>query len=170
MKSRAARPLVTLIAAVSEDGFISRGTGVPWDIPADREHFRRSTAGRWLLLGRRTYEEMSGWFRGRTPLVLSRDPAFRPALGRRVASAPEAIALAAQAGQAELLVCGGTAAYAAAIAHADRLVITRVHERLGSGAAFPQIDPLTWSLAETTPLSVPAQGPRAEIEVYERAE
>jgi dihydrofolate reductase len=146
-----ARPVVTLIAAVSEDGFISKGTGVPWDLAEDRAHFRRYTAGKWLLLGRRTFEEMQGWFSDHTPLVMTRDAAFKPAKGRRVSSVEEAVALAEQGGQNELVVCGGGQIYAEAMPYAQRLVITRVADRLGVGVAFPKIEPHEWRLVESKP-------------------
>jgi dihydrofolate reductase len=139
-------PVVSLIAAVSSDGYVSRGRGVPWDLPADREHFRACTAGKWLLLGRSTYEEMIGWFSDHHPLVLSSNPDFVPAVGQRVASVAEAIALTGAAGQEELLVCGGSQVYAAALPVADRLILTRVDQRLGGGLPFPAFDEAEWPL------------------------
>lgn len=139
------RPIVTLIAAVSADGFISRGEGVPWDLPRDRAHFRAHTAGRWLLLGRTTYQEMTGWFRDHTPIVLTRDEGFHPSPGLRVGTVAEAIQLAEQAGVDELMVCGGGQVYTAAMPYADRLLITRVAESLGDGVPFPTIEPGLWS-------------------------
>ncbi len=136
---------ITLIAAVSEDGYISRGTGIPWHLPADIALFRAATAGQWLLLGRKTYEEMLGWFSDHTPLVLSRDIAFQPRLGHRVGTVEEAIVLAEAAGQTELVVCGGGAVYAAAMPFATRLVITRVGTALGGGVAFPAVDACEWN-------------------------
>lgn len=136
---------LTLIAAVSADGFISRGRGVPWDLPADRAQFRERTMNRWLLLGRRTYEEMTGWFRpGHVPLVLSREAALKLPAGRVVASVAEALRLATDAGAAELVCCGGAEVYAAAMPHARALVITHVQQALGGGLPFPVISPREW--------------------------
>jgi dihydrofolate reductase len=132
--------VVTLIALLSKDGYISEGVGVPFDLPEDRQHFRDYAAGKWLLLGRRTYVEMIGWFRNHVPLVLSRDSSFQPAIGRRVASVQEAIEIARENGQTELVVCGGGAAYEAAISAAEKLVITRVDRLLGRGVMFPSFD------------------------------
>jgi dihydrofolate reductase len=143
------RPRLTLIAAVSEDGFISRGQGVPWDLPKDRVHFRAATAGKWLLIGRRTYQEMLGWFRDHTPLVLTRDASFVPPIGQAVLSVPQALDLAAKAGVDEIFVCGGSAAYELAFPHADRLLVTNVGTRLGAGVAFPKIETPPWRLVSS---------------------
>lgn len=160
-----ASPIVTLIAAVSADGFISKGRGVPWDLPEDRAHFRSYTTGKWLLLGRTTYEEMLGWFRDHTPLVLTRDREYKPSIGHRVSSVDEAISLAEAAGQSELVVCGGEHAYALAMPHATRLLITRVDSRLGSGVPFPAINADDWAVTRTEPHD---GDPSFCIEHYER--
>ena len=144
--STATRPRITLIAVVSADGFISRDRGVPWDLPRDRTHFRAATAGQWLLLGRITYEEMTGWFRDHTPLVLTRGKTYAPGIGRAVHNFEDAIALATAAQAPDLIVCGGSAAYEAAMPQAERLLITRVETNLGSGIPFPTIDPASWRL------------------------
>ena len=143
------RPRLTLIAVVSEDGYISRGQGVPWDLPRDRTHFRAATAGKWLLLGRRTYQEMIGWFRDHTPLVLTRDPTFVPPIGQAVSSVPQALDLAAKAGVEEIFVCGGSVAYDLAFPHADRLLVTHVGTRLGAGVAFPKIKSPSWQVVSS---------------------
>lgn len=122
--------IVSLIAALGEDRILGTPDGgIPWDLPRDRAHFRACTAGKWLLVGRRTYGEMDGWFGERRPIVLTRSPEWRPAApGHRVASSvPAAISLAKDEGAScELVVCGGAAVYAAALPFADRLVLTRI--------------------------------------------
>ncbi len=142
---------VTLIAAVSDDGFISRGQGVPWDLPDDRAHFRERTLGRWLLVGRRTYEEMIGWFHNHQPLVLSTDAGFAPAIGTRVATVEAAIQIASDAGAGELMVLGGGQVFAATMPLATRLDLTLVHTRLGTGIPFPAVDPGVWRQVQSRP-------------------
>jgi dihydrofolate reductase len=158
--------IVTLIALVSKDGYISSGIGVPFDLPVDKQHFRNYTAGKWLLLGRRTYCEMMGWFRDQVPLVLSRDETFQPAFGHRVASVDEAIGLAKIMGQSELVVCGGGGAYAASISSSEKLVITRVERSLGGGVRFPPFEQDSgWQMKSREAYSGP---PPFAIEVYSR--
>ncbi len=138
------RPDLTLIAAVSADGFISTGKGVPWNLPRDKEHFRRTTRGQWLLIGRRTYVEMLGWFRDHHPLVLTSDKTFTPPVGGAVSSVAEALSIAVKDGARELFVCGGGGAYAAAMPLANRLIITHADTILGGGVPFPVIRSELW--------------------------
>ncbi|MFC5455945.1 dihydrofolate reductase [Prosthecobacter fluviatilis] len=164
------RPVLTLIAAVSSDGFISLGRGVPWQLPRDKEHFRRTTAGHWLLIGRRTYEEMHGWFTDHHPLVLTHSPGYLPREGQSVASVTEAIHAATAGGAKELFVCGGGEAYAAALPFADRLILTHVHDHLGAGVAFPAIKADEWR--QTYRRDFPADASHAQalsLATYERS-
>lgn len=142
------RPRLTLIAMVSADGFISTGQGVPWDLPRDKTHFRRTTAGQWLLIGRRTYEEMIGWFSDHHPLVLTRDKSFTPAVGVSVSSVQEALETVGSAGVQEVFVCGGGGAYAAAMPLANRLILTQVEASLGSGVPFPEVPSEVWRIVD----------------------
>ncbi len=163
------RPVLTLIAAVSADGFISTGQGVPWNLPRDKEHFRRTTRSQWLLLGRRTFEEMTGWFEDRHPLVLTHSPVYAPPVGEVVASVAEALQVAAAGGAAELFVCGGGEAYAAAMPCADRLILTHVSSTLGSGVPFPDVPPTEWR--QTSREDFPADATHAQalsFATYER--
>ena len=163
------RPIVSLLAIISRDGFISRGRGVPWDLSIDKAHFRAYAAGKWCLLGRTTYEEMLGWFKDHHPLVMSRDASYQPPIGERVSSVPQAIALTEAAGQPELVVIGGAAAFDAAMPFADRLVITHVNEALWDGVPFPPFTPDDWEPVTREPH--PADANHAfsfEIVVYQR--
>jgi len=166
---RGMTPRLIVVAAVSADGFISKGAGVPWDLPADRAHFRACTQGKWLLLGRTTFEEMRGWFKDHHPLVLSRDAEFKPSIGECVDSVTEALRRAARARQQELVVCGGGQVYTAALPLADRLVITHVHQILGSGVPFPVISPRDWEPVSKTDHRLDAKHSFAfEIVIYQR--
>ncbi len=159
---------VTLVAAVSRDGFISTGAGVPWDLPADRKHFRAITSDQWLLVGRRTFDEMTGWFQNHTVFVLSGSPTFTPTVGRRVGNASEAILLAREAAKT-LWVIGGGKTYAEAMPFASRLILTRVDDELDSGIPFPIIDPERWALKESLPHPADARHAHAfTIQVWDR--
>jgi len=154
------RPVLTLIAAVSADGFISTGHGVPWNLPRDREHFRRTTRGQWLLIGRRTYQEMLGWFQpDHRPLVLTRDKKFTPPIGQAVADLDSALETATQGDARELFVCGGGGAYAAAIPQANRLILTHVDTRLHAGVPFPAFDPELWQVVSQTHAAADTENP-----------
>jgi dihydrofolate reductase len=168
--------LVTLIAALAGDRVIGEASGrIPWDHPRDRAHFRARTEGRWLLVGRRTYAEMEGWFGDRTPIILTRSEGFRPfSPAHRIAnSVPAALDLARSNGVTELIVCGGAAVYEATLPFADRLVLTRL------AIALQVVEPVhfpdfatsgEWRLRQVEQWSAAGGASPARLEIHERKE
>lgn len=151
--SQSSPPGLSLIAATDENGLMGDANGIPWRLPREVEHFRQYTAGKWLLVGHRTYEEMHGWFhKDRLPLVLTTRCGWDPKEGRAVSSVPHALALAHSASQSELVCIGGGQTFAAALAYASLLVLTTVHARYTPGdrsVYFPSWDPAGWRAMRT---------------------
>jgi len=104
-------------------------------LPNDLKHFKATTLGKTVLMGRKTWDSLGRPLPGRDNWVVSRDPAFRPE-GARVFRDLES-ALAAHA-DGELMVIGGGEIYRQTLPLADRLYLTRVHAPV---AWFPAFDP-----------------------------
>jgi dihydrofolate reductase len=133
---------VTLIAAVARNGVIGADGGIPWHLPEDFAHFKATTLGHTLVMGRATYESIGRPLPGRTTIVVTRDPEWY-AEGVLVAhSLEEALALA---GDAEVFVAGGATIYEQAMPYADVLLISEVDLGPEGDTFFPTIDPAPWS-------------------------
>lgn len=142
-------PRLVLIAAVSRNGVLASQGKIPWHLPRDVAHFRARTAGRWLLLGRITYEQMAGWFQAsQVPVVLTRGKGHHVPGGWAVASVEEAIRVVAAHGVAELVVCGGGQVYAAALPLADEVILTKVDVEVAGDTLFPEMPSGVWEEAE----------------------
>ncbi len=139
---------IVLLAAVSENGVIGRGNGLPWRLKSDMQHFRALTLGKPVIIGRKTYLSIGKALAGRTTIVVSRDRAF--AAPGIVAAPSLDAALAAARGDAlrrgadAIVVAGGADIYAQALPLATRLAITYVRKRVEGDARFPAIDPQVW--------------------------
>jgi dihydrofolate reductase len=140
-------PLV-LVAAVAENGVIGRAGGLPWRLRTDLKRFRALTAGHPVVVGRRTYLSFGKPLKGRTNIVVTRDPDFAAA-GVVVAPSLEAALEVAEGdalrrGAAAIVVGGGAGIYSSTIGMAARLEITRVYVRPEGDTVFPEIDPAQW--------------------------
>jgi len=148
----AGRCRLIFVAALDENGVMGTGHGLPWHLPRDIAHFRAHTRGHWLLLGRRTFEEMRGWFTpAETPVVLTRHPEDLSPGVLAVPTPQQALDLASAAGQRVLMHCGGAGAFAAALPLADVLILTRVACRIPPDEPlvyFPPWDAHQWALTE----------------------
>lgn len=157
------RKRVTLVAAVAENGVIGADGGIPWHLPEDFAHFKATTLGHVLVLGRTTHEGIGRPLPGRTTIVLTRDPAWS---AEGVLVAPDfeaALALAADL-PGEVMVGGGAGVYAAALPHADVQVLSEVHAAPEGDTHYPDFDRSAW--VET------AREPREgfDIVTWERAD
>lgn len=160
-----ARPLLSLVAAIDQNRLLAVNHRIPWHLPRDVSHYRAYTADQWLLVGRRTYDQMHGWFRpGHVPLVLTHRLDWKPERGRAVSSVEEALRFTAEAGREELMCCGGEHVYEAAMPFAGRLVMTLIEHRFpaeGHAIYFPEWNPEEWVIESSTRYEADAENPYA---------
>ncbi len=133
---------IALIAALDRNGLIGRNNALPWQLPADLQHFKRMTMGKPILMGRLTWESLGRPLPGRHNIVLSRDPGYRAEGATVVASIDAALAAAGDAEEA--MVIGGSAFYRAMLPRATRLYLTRIDAEFEGDAWFPEIDAQAW--------------------------
>ncbi|WP_295578121.1 dihydrofolate reductase [uncultured Lamprocystis sp.] len=152
-------PLLCVVAAVADNGVIGRGNALPWHLPADLGRFRRLTLDKTIVMGRRTWESLPGLLPRRRHLVLTHDPAFRAAGCTAVGSLDAAIAAAA--GEAQLMVVGGASLYAQALPRADRLYLTQVHAVIDGDTCFPPWETDAWREISRTQHPADARNPIA---------
>ena len=69
---------LTLVVAVGENGAIGRDGGLPWHLPADLKHFKDTTMGGTMVMGRRTFESFPRPLPGRRHVVMTSDPTWLP--------------------------------------------------------------------------------------------
>ncbi|HEX3693950.1 MAG TPA: dihydrofolate reductase [Polyangia bacterium] len=154
---------LTLIAAISRNGVIGRGGKVPWDLPEDRAHFRRTTVGHAVIMGRRTWDETGRALDRRRNIVVSRDGAVSGSGREVVPSLDEAIALA-RTSDPDPFVIGGAQIFRLALPLATRLILTEVAFDSDGDTFFPPFDANQWRAVDRR------VGDRAAYVTYERVE
>jgi len=147
---------LALIVARARGGVIGHKGKMPWRIPSELAHFNRTTLGKPVLMGRKTWESLQVQpLPGRDNLVLSRN-ADLVAPGARVfdefAHLLEAGRACAQAcGTAEMVVIGGAALYALALPLADRVYLTEIAADVPGDTWFEDLAAQDWALMGTQP-------------------
>jgi len=146
-------PRIGMIWAQARGGVIGAGGTMPWRLPEDLKHFKATTSGAPVVMGRRTWESFPPRFRplpGRTNIVVTRDDGYAADGAVRAASLDEGLALAREdlarrpqeePGQAAdtLWVIGGGTLYAAAMDVADLLVVTEIDLEVDGDTLAPEI-------------------------------
>lgn len=124
---------LSLIVAVADNGVIGREGKLPWRLPGDLRRFRKLTMGCPMIMGRKTFEAIGKPLDGRDSIVVSRRGASLPANPGVFAasSLEEAFSIARRQAVArgvnEAFVIGGAELFEAALPHANRIYLTRVH-------------------------------------------
>jgi dihydrofolate reductase len=129
--------MLTLIAAVAQQRAIGKNNTLPWHLPEDLRHFRKTTSGKAVIMGRKTWESLPAAFRplpGRLNIVVTRD-AHYAATGATVAHSLAEAAAAVPAGE-EAFVIGGAELYGQALPLAQRLVLTEIDLAVADADAF----------------------------------
>jgi dihydrofolate reductase len=134
-------PSVTIIVARAANGAIGRDGGLPWRLPADMKHFKATTMGTAMVMGRRTYDSLPGILPGRRHIVLSRDPEWRADGADIARSAEEALALA---GGEPVSVIGGAGVIALFLPRAHAIELTEVHGEPEADTYMPDFDRTEW--------------------------
>ncbi len=136
--------MISLIAAVSENGVIGSDNRLPWRLSSDLQRFKALTMGHHLIVGRKTFQSIGQALPGRHMVVLSRDAAYRPSGVQVARSLPEALDLVS--GDNEAFIGGGSELFKEALEHehVDRLYLTIVHAEVQGDSFFPDIDSAEW--------------------------
>lgn len=130
-------PSWTLVVAISDNGVIGRDGQLPWHLPADLKHFKATTSGKTILMGRCTWESIGRPLPRRKNVVLSSRDLELPADVALVSTLEEAAELTE--GE-EVMLIGGAQVYRSVLERGwvQRIVLTRVLAEV-KGDAFLEL-------------------------------
>ncbi|WP_026769350.1 dihydrofolate reductase [Asinibacterium sp. OR53] len=140
--------IISLVVAAAANNVIGRDNRLLWHLPNDLKFFRDTTWAMPVVMGRKTFESLSGKaLKGRMNIVITRQSGWTAAGVSVAHDLDEAIALAAKANYEELFVIGGGEIYREAMDRADRIYLTRVNTEIAGDTFFPVIAEQQWELA-----------------------
>ena len=147
------RPVIGMIWAQTEDGVIGKDGGIPWHVPEDMAHFKATTGGHPVIMGRRTWESFPERFRplpDRTNIVISNSITELP--GAVVVDALDTALETARTGPGaeEIWIIGGGRVYADAMPHANAALVTVIETSAEGDTLAPTLG-TEWALAALTP-------------------
>jgi dihydrofolate reductase len=145
--------ILSAIVAVSENNAIGKDNQLPWHLPDDLKFFKKTTIGKPVLMGRKTFESLGRPLPGRLNIVVSH---------QRDLHLPEGVLLYNNLGEAlkrlegepvdEAFVIGGGKIFEETMNDLDRLYVTRVKTVVEDATAFfPEIDHTHWKLVWEEP-------------------
>lgn len=133
---------INLILARARNGVIGRAGALPWHLPEDLAHFKRTTLGAPVIMGRKTWESLPAAFRplpGRLNVVVTRQPGYAAPGAWVVHSLAQAQAVCPA--DATAWVIGGAELYAQAWPLAQQAVVTEIDADFDGDAHAPAFAP-----------------------------
>ena len=144
--------LLSLIAAVADNGVIGYEGVLPWHLSADLQRFKRLTMGHTIVMGRKTWDSIGRPLPGRTSVVISRQPDFQAGYDEVLVAVnlDEALRQArnTEGSGAEAFIIGGARIYEMSFPRVERFYLTQVHAEVEGDVWFPEIDWSDWKLVE----------------------
>ena len=135
---------ITMIVAAAENGVIGKDNQMPWRLPSDLKHFKQTTLGHAVVMGRKTFASIGEALPERLNIVITRNPEFTAEDCEIVASPEAAMAAAQAAGYQELMVIGGGEIYKIFEPLATQIIMTKVSASPEGDTFFALQNPAVW--------------------------
>lgn len=125
---------ISAILAISENGVIGAHNNLPWHLPEDFKFFKRTTLGKTVIMGRKTFESMGVPLPKRRNIVITRSLAYHPQGVEVVNSLDQALELSKN--DPDVFIIGGSEIFNQAFDRdlIDILYVTLVHADLDGDA------------------------------------
>lgn len=139
--------IISLIAAVAENGVIGRNNDLPWKLPDDMRFFMETTKGHYVIMGRKNYDSLHEKFKplpNRTNIVVTRQQSLNAPGCIVVNSVERALAIADKGGEAEAFVIGGAEIYKLSLPEANKLYLTEIQATVEGDTYFPKFNKDEW--------------------------
>lgn len=135
-----------LIVAHARNGVIGKNNKLPWYLPEDLKNFKRTTLGKPVIMGRKTWESLGRPLPGRHNIVITRQKDYVAEGATVVADLDSAIAAIGDAPIA--FIMGGAQVYEEAMPKVEVAHITYLNADFEGDAYFKPLSENEWNLIE----------------------
>jgi dihydrofolate reductase len=132
---------LSIIVATDKNNGIGINNQLPWHLPEDLAHFKKTTSGHAIIMGRKTFDSIGRALPNRRNIVISRNVNWGHEGVENVNSIDSALSLI---GENEAFVIGGAQIYQQALPLAHKLIVTEIQSDYTCDAFFPKIDCAIW--------------------------
>lgn len=141
--------IVSIIVAKATNNAIGLKGDLPWRLPADLKHFKKTTAGHHVIMGRKTFETLQKPLPGRTHLVITSNRNYSVPEGHKVVhSLEEAIAIGKEKELEKIFILGGAEIYKLALPYCHEMIITEIDAYPEADTYFPDFEKGDWVICD----------------------
>jgi dihydrofolate reductase len=133
---------LSMIWAMGKNREIGKDLEIPWHIPEDFKYFKKTTLGKPVIMGLKTYDSMGKALPGRRNIVLDFNELDLPdaELVTDISKIPEMFR------DGDAFIIGGGSIYKLFLDKVDKLYMTYIDHEFDANIFFPEFDVNEWKL------------------------
>lgn len=138
---------ISIIVAKAKNNVIGKDNQLPWHLPGDLKHFKKTTEGHHVIMGRKTFESMGKPLPNRTSIVITRNKNYTVPEGHYVVQDLDAaLEIARTKSLNRVFVLGGAEIFKLALPVVDEMIITEIDAHPKGNTFFPLWDESNWKI------------------------
>lgn len=137
----------SLIVAIASNGVIGKKNGeMPWHIKEEFQHFKKTTLGFPVIMGRKTFETLGKPLKDRLNIIVTKNKSFKSGFDETLVfnSLNSAIDFCEREKKEKIFIIGGGEIYKQAIDLVDEMIISEMKFDAEGEVEFPKIDSTIW--------------------------
>jgi dihydrofolate reductase len=141
--------IISLIVAIAQNGVIGKSNGqMSWHVKEEFKHFKNTTLGFPIIMGRKTFETLGKPLKGRLNIVVTRNQSYKTEFDEVVIlpSLVEAIEHCKSINPEKIFIIGGGEIYRQAVSFVDEMIITLMKFEADGEVKFPKINNDDWNI------------------------
>ncbi len=141
--------IISIIVAIAKNGVIGKAKGeMSWHVKEEFQHFKNTTLGFPIIMGRKTFETLGKPLKGRLNIVVSKNKSYKTGYDDVViqSSIEDAIEYCKSLEPEKMFIIGGGDIYRQAILFVDEMIITFMKFEAEGEVKFPKINNDDWNI------------------------
>jgi dihydrofolate reductase len=141
-----------IIAAIAENNVIGKANGeMPWHVREEFQHFKQTTFGSPVIMGRKTFETLGKPLKGRENIIITRNKNFKVEFDetKLTYSLDDAIKYCKTKNYEKAFIIGGGNIYRQAMTLADEMILSFMKFEAVGEVTFPEIKSSEWIIDST---------------------
>lgn len=134
------KPKIIMIVAIDDENGIGKDNKLMWNIKEDLQHFKDTTTGKTVVMGRNTFNSIGRPLPNRNNIILSNKKEQIKCINCKIVNSIEEVLTEKE----DLYIIGGQSIYEQFMPYADELIVTHVNGKYGADTFFPHIDLNAW--------------------------
>ncbi|MGE5355510.1 MAG: dihydrofolate reductase [Deltaproteobacteria bacterium] len=161
--------IISCIVAIGKNNVIGLNNKMPWHIPEDLKHFKKTTTGHCVILGRKNFDSIGRPLPQRTNIIITRNKSFFHSGCKTAESIEKALSIALESGENEAFIIGGAEIYKQTIEYWNKLYLTEIDAFFEGDTFFPELDLSQWIMEkEKTVLKSDSNPYNLTFRIYRR--